>query len=131
MRETGLDQLLRGRNAICTRSSRLFQHSLDEVTGRLVDVLNWHELLVPHDLLCTVGCGNAQDVADILKDAQAIGNVFPEKARVFVKDDAVWYVRVLGNHGELHSGVAQVRVENSLQAARVSDLSLIHRADPL
>ena len=86
---------------------------------------------MPHDLLCTVGCGNAQDVADILKDAKAIGNVFPEKARVFVKDDAVWYVRVLGNHGELHSAVAQVRVENSLQAACVSDLSLVHSADPL
>ena len=131
LRKTGLDELLRGRDAVSARSSRLFQCSLNEIAGRLIDVLYWHELLVPHDLFCTVGCGNAEDVADVLKDAKAIWNVLPEEARVLVEDDAIWYVWILRDHRKLHSGVAHVRVENSLEAASVSDLSLVHGANPL
>ena len=86
---------------------------------------------MPHDLLCTVGCGNTEDVADVLKDAKAVRNVFPEEARVLVEDDAIWYVWILRDHRELYPGVANVRVENSLEAARVRDLSLVHRANSL
>ena len=131
LRKTGLDQLIRSRDAVSARSSRLFQCSLNKVAGYLVDILNWHELLVPHDLLCTIGCGYTEDVAYVFKDAKAVGNIFPEKARVFVQDDAIWYVWVLRNHRELHSRVTHVRVENPLKATRVRDLSLVHCADPL
>ena len=86
---------------------------------------------MPHDLLCTIGCGNTEDVTDVLKDAKAIWNVLPEEARVLIEDDAIWYVWILRYHWELHSGVAHVRVENSLEAASVSDLSLVHGANPL
>lgn len=131
LRETGCDQLLCRRDAVGARSSRLGQCPLNEVTGSFIHVLDGHELLVPHDLLCAVGCGDAHDVADVLKNTKAVGNIFPEKARVFVKNDAIWYAWILGNHWELHPGVAQVRIEDPLEAARVSDLSLVHRADPL
>ena len=96
-----------------------------------MNVLYWHKLLVPHDLLCTIGCGNTEDVADVLKYAKAVGNVFPEEARVLIEDDAIWYVWILRNHWELYPGVAYVRVKNSLEAACVRDLSLVHGANPL
>jgi len=69
---------------------------------------------MPHDLLRAVRRLNSNDASDVLENDKTVGNVFPEEPRVFVQDDSVRHIWVLGNHWELNATVADVRVEDTL-----------------
>jgi len=86
---------------------------------------------MPDDLLRAAGRRNAHNPTDVLEDDEAVGDILQEEARVFVKNDAVGHSRVLGHHRELHATVAHVSIEDPLQAALVTDLPIVHRADAL
>ena len=86
---------------------------------------------MPHDLLSAVGCLNAKDATDIFENTKAVGYILPEESRVRIENDTVGYLRVFRNHRELNTTIADVRVEDSLEAAFVTDLSIVHSADTL
>jgi uncharacterized protein with ACT and thioredoxin-like domain len=84
---------------------------------------------MPHDLLCAVRSVNSEDSTNIFEDAKTVGNVLPEKASIFIQNNAVWDFRVLWNHRECNSTVTDIGIENSFKTAFVTDLSIIHGAD--
>ena len=86
---------------------------------------------MPHDLLGAVRGGNSNDSADVFQDAEAVGNVFPEKASILVQNDSVGHLGVFGHHREGNSTVANVSVEYTLQATLITDLTIVHSTDAL
>lgn len=124
-------QILRGIDSVSAWCSRVFKSSLQKFTGLLVDVFDWHELLMENDLLVYVWRLHSHDPSNIFEDDQAEWHVLPEESRVQIKRDLAWISRVLWHHWEGHSAVADVRVEDSLQIRSVRDLALVHHADAL
>ena len=86
---------------------------------------------MPDDLLRAVRCLDAQNTPNVFQDAEAVGDIFPEKSRVCVQHYAVRLRWVFRNHGELNPTVADIGVKDSLEAALVADLTLVHGADSL
>lgn len=83
------------------------------------------------DLLVAVGGWHSEDAADVLQDHETERHIFPEETRLKVEGDLGGICGVLGHHGEGHATVAEVRVEDALEAGRVGDLALVHGANSL
>ena len=103
----------------------------NEITGVRVNKLDWHELLMPDNLLGHVGAFDAHNSADVLQDAETVWDIFPEESSIQVEHHFGRVFRILGHHWERHACVAQVGVENPLEVRFVGDLTLVHSADTL
>ena len=125
------DQLLGSGDPVGTWGTGLSQGRANELTCLLVNVLNRHELLMPHDLLGAVWRVHSENTANVFENAEAVRDIFPEEARVFVQDDTVGHSGVFRNHRESDSAIANVRVEDALERGRIADLALVHGADTL
>ena len=74
------------------------------------------------DVSRDVWCCNSHDVTNVLQNDKTVWKILPEKTRLQVKlDNNVLFWSVLDvlaidrNHGEWHSAVADVGVEDPLQ----------------
>jgi len=84
---------------------------------------------MPDNLLGHVGSFHAHNSADVLQDTKTIWDIFPEESSTQVEHHFARVFRILGHHWERHACVAQVGVENALEAGFVRDLALVHGAD--
>ena len=86
---------------------------------------------MPDDLLGAVGSGHPKYLSNVLQNHQTIRHILPEEPCVLVKHHAVWLGWILGNHGELDSTVANIRIEDSLERGFIADLAIVHGTDAL
>ena len=112
--------------AWCTCS---IQCKWQEISCFRINILDRHELLVPDDLLSTVWCWNPHDSSDILQDYKSKWNIFPEEARVGIKNNSIWFLWIGCYHRELNSWITDVRVEYALECWLVTDWAIVHRTD--
>jgi hypothetical protein len=73
---------------------------------------------------------HSDQLCAILQNAQTKGDILPEKSSLEVKGHLFTVSAFDGDHREGNTGVSNVGVEHSFQAADVADLTLIHRANP-
>jgi len=131
------NELLDGGDAVGRgRAGLLLDDLVDELTGVLIHVLDWHELLVEDDVASDGWGLDADDVADVFEDAEAEGKVLPEESGLQVELDELvtcWnLLQILSfnwNHWEGDNSVSLVRVEHGLETRLISDLASVHRAN--
>lgn len=95
----------------------------NQLSGGLVNVFDWHKLLVEQNVPCDGWSFHSHNIANVLENDEPKWKVLPEKPRVEVE---LYLTVTCRDHGEGYSTVAQVGVENSLEAAVVCDLSVVH-----
>lgn len=109
-------------DALGTWGTSSLQVLPDKLSRLRVDVLDWHVLLVEHNVASNIGSCNTHNVSDIPQDHKAERNVFPEEASILVQDhilvagrDGLQVLPWDWNHRERHSRVADVGVEDPLE----------------
>ena len=123
--------MFRSFNSVSAGSSGTFEGTLKELASPLINILDRHKLLMPDDLLCAVWRLDSQDATDVLQNDQTVGYVLPEEPRILVQDDSVWFAGVFGDHREHDTTVADIRIEDPFETARIADLTIVHGADAL
>lgn len=129
--QAGRDETLGCGDAVAGGRTSILEGVGQELTSLLINVLDRHKLLMEDDLLVAVGSWHAANATDILQDHQTEGHILPEEASLQVQHNLAGVSRISWHHGEGHTAVAEVGVENALEAGLVSDLSLVHGANAL
>jgi len=129
--QTAADKTFGRRDAVAGWRSRVLESVGQEFTSLLIDELYRHELLVENDLLVAVRRRHATNASDILQDYQAERHVLPEEASLQVQHNLAGVGGVRWHHREGHTAVAEVGVENALEARLVGDLTFVHGTDAL
>jgi len=125
-----LEELFNILDAIFGRAASFFQGFLDELS--VFDILFVHKLLMPFDHFVSLGGFDLDHLSNILQDAKAIRNIFPEESGLRVKNDSSFN----WDHWESDLSVSLVGSKDSLEVSFVLDLitillnnSVLHGSD--
>ena len=121
-----LNKIFDSINSISRWCSSLLNHLWNEFSAFLVNVLDWHELLVEQDVLSYSWCLDTHDSSDVFQDDETIWEVFPKEPSVQIELDLhVLWTHALGilawhgDHWEWNPAVSHVSVEDSLERGLV------------
>ena len=84
---------------------------------------------MPDDLLGAVGRLDSNYASNVFQDAETEGNVFQEKPRISVEYHSIGNGWILWKHREDNSAVTYVCIEDALQAAFITYLTIVHGTD--
>jgi len=132
------NKLLRCFDSVGRRSTSFLNHALNELTCGLVNILNWHELLMEDNVSGNKWGWHSHDIANIFEDTETIWQIFPEESCVRIQLNHFFSSWDLGQilaldrkHWERNSGISKIGIENGLKICWISNLSLIHGANSL